>query len=709
MPTIVGEQPLAKDADGRLKSRIATVFPFADTIVTLPGIHATQRIAFLDVLESKRREEGRPPLSAEEQSALFDSAVDLVVEDQAILIRPDPANMPLAFKADEVLQELVSKQRVKFLFVVDPRVREALKRRGECWRIAPLPRSPEEMKQLIAGSRIGIAGREIYYFGKAAGTRYLTCHEFAQLGTLDDEELRKYLVEIKTYSARINRLGLPEIAFFAAGVAAGANSTAPLAGGAAGANRAEPVAGVVTRANSTAPVAGGAAGANRTEPVSPGGHAGFSKAALAPHDFAAMDAAGLRAVYLTLRQAFQQAVRPELLDDDPENCAWRNAMVAAILGQADQAIPEETLLGLSAEFFMQVEWLPGARIEQGELIFDPVMEERLESVSQEVEHSWVEKSRGFIFNAVREYGDLEYVNIGRIVGSLSKRPAYHGRRDVYVIEMKQRDDPKQIVKIIRMQKWGVSENLDEGKDLLRAIRESDNYTEFILDRRLACRQIGMNIPTRFSARKLPEIYRGPRADQPGILIRSPYFEREYVYGVATDKIPAERFRCEEYALRFARHLGWAAAPNIIVGRCEINGRVVFDDGDEVLVEDAGGLPLEIVVADHTSTFVDYSTNLRRFAAEYATPINDRAAWVARPQPFADAYLDAFLERFCHIQDEYRQRKRAFDRLFKQQPRDPAGNFAERWEQVLDRLDRTDARELQQLIRENLALPKTNER
>ena len=651
MPTIIGEQPLAKDADGRLKSRIATVFPFADTIVTLPGIHATQRIAFLDLLQSKRQEQGQPPLSDEEQSALFDSAVDLVVEDQTILIRPDPSNMPLAFKADEVLQELVSKQRVKFLFVVNPKVREALKRRGECWRIASLPRSPEEMKLLIAGSRIGIGGREIYYFGKATGTRFLTCHEFAQLGTLDDEELRKYLLEIKTYCARTNRLGCPEVSFFAAGAA-------------------------------------------------------FSKATLAPHDFAALDAAGLRAAYLALRQAFQQEVRPELRRDDPEICAWRNAMTATVLGQADQAIPEETLLGLSSEFFMQVEWLPGARIEQGELIFDPVMEERLEGVSREVEHSWVEKSRGFIFNAVREYGDLEYVNIGRIVGSLSKRPAYHGRRDVYVIEMKQRDDPKQIVKIIRMQKWGVSENLDEGKDLLTAIRESDTYTEFILDRRLACRQIGMNIPARFTARKLPEIYRGPRADGPGILIRSPYFEREYVYGIATDKISPDRFQREEYALRFARHLGWTAAANIIVGRCEISGRVVFDDGDEVLVEDADDLPLEILVADHTSTFVDYSTNLRRFAAEYATPINDRVAWVACPQSFADAYLDAFLERFCHIQNEYRQRKRAFDRLFKQQPRDPAGNFAERWEHVLDRLDRSDARELQQLIRENLVLPKT---
>ena len=53
-------------------------------------------------------------------------------------------------------------------------------------------------------------------------------------------------------------------------------------------------------------------------------------------------------------------------------------------------------------------------------------------------------------------------------------------------------------------------------------------------------------------------------------------------------------------------------------------------------------------------------------------------------------------------------KRAFDRLFKQQPRDPAGNFAERWEQVLDRLHRSDPCELQQFIRENIVLPKTDE-
>ena len=50
LPRIIGEHPLAKDANGKLKSRIATVFPYGNTIVTLPGIHATQRMAYVDLL-----------------------------------------------------------------------------------------------------------------------------------------------------------------------------------------------------------------------------------------------------------------------------------------------------------------------------------------------------------------------------------------------------------------------------------------------------------------------------------------------------------------------------------------------------------------------------------------------------------------------------------------------------------------------------------
>ena len=77
------------------------------------------------------------------------------MEDDTILIRPDPDNMPLAFEADELLQELVPKHRIKFLGVRNEKVRDAIKQRGEWWRISLLPKTPDEMKQMIAASRIG--------------------------------------------------------------------------------------------------------------------------------------------------------------------------------------------------------------------------------------------------------------------------------------------------------------------------------------------------------------------------------------------------------------------------------------------------------------------------------------------------------------------------------------------------------------------------
>lgn len=646
MPRIIGDHPLAKDGCGRLKSRIGTVFPSDGTIVTLPGIHATQRQAYLDALDRHRQAEGLAPLTPEQRAAEWDSAVDLIMENDTILIRPDPDKMALAFKADETLQELVSKQKVKFLNVLNRKVHEAIKRRGECWRISPLPKSPSEMKQMILRSRIGINCNEIYYFSPTTGTRLLTYHEFARLAALDDDALRRQLEEIKVFAFRCNSQAYPEISFFAVDKS-------------------------------------------------------FSKDSFSPYEFTGSSSEQLRADYEALRQQFCAAVAPPLQVDDVENVEWRNAMFAALLGQEDVTVSEETLLGLSSEFYMQVDWLPGARIEEGELLFDSVFEERIERMDPEQVRQWVEKSRGFIFNLIREYGDLEYVNIGRVIGSLSYRPPYYGRRDVYVAQIKQRESEKEILKIIRMQKWGVRERLDEGRSLLEAIIQSEEYTEYVLDRRLGCRQLGMNLPPRTIARKMTERYFGRCKEYAGMTIWTPYFERDYVYGIATDKMPNRRLENHQFALRFARLLGAAAAPNMIVGRCDLEGHVVFDDGDEVVVEDSQGMPAEIVVADHTATFTNYTQDLRCFAAAYATPVNRRARYVPDPQAFFDAYVESFVERFYHIQQEYRKRKRAFDTLFKHRPRDPAGSFAYRWEQTLERLNRTDPQELAELIRRSL--------
>ena len=642
---IIGEHPLAKDAEGRLKSRIGTVFPHDGVVVTLPGIHATQRLAYLEVVTQDRAREGLPPPTGEEQSALWNSAVDLVVEDPEVLIRPDPDNMPLAFRADEVLQQLVPKHRVRFLYALNPKVRDAIKRRGECWRISPLPRSPEEIKRLIASSRIGIGGREIYYHNRVTGTRLLAYQDFAGLGTLDDPDLRRYLNEIKEYAAKTNPRGNPEVAFFLA-------------------------------------------------------DASFSRADFAPHDFLTLDAEQLQGVYVALERKFRNAVPPEMRRSDPEHLQWRNRLCAALIGQPDEVVSEETLLGLSPEFFMQIEWLPGGRIEEGELILDSVFEE---SGEDDPVRSRLcdDKSRKLIFNFVREYGDLEYVNIGRVIGSLSHRQAASGRRDVYLAEVKQRGRDKEIISIIRVQKWGIQEHLDDGQSLLDAMIQSEEYTEYTLDRRLGCRQLGMDLPSRVTARRISERYFGKQRQLHGITIWSPYFERDYIDGIATDKIPNYRFENETFALEFAHLLGRAAAPNMIVGRSDLEGRVLFDDGDEILVENQEQLPGEIVVADLTGTFADYRRDLQGVAADYAEPIARRIAHVARPACFVEVYLAAFYERFASLQEEYRRRKRAFDRLFKHRLRDEAGSFAYRWEQVLERLRRTDPRELTELIRRNI--------
>ena len=91
-------------------------------------------------------------------------------------------------------------------------------------------------------------------------------------------------------------------------------------------------------------------------------------------------------------------------------------------------------------------------------------------------------------------------------------------------------------------------------------------------------------------------------------------------------------------------LGQAAAPKIVVGRCDGMGSPLFDDGDEVLIMDPEGMPQDIVVSDHTGTFNDYSCPLSEHAVTYAVPVRRRQPFLPDARAFAHAYLSAFEER-----------------------------------------------------------------
>ena len=214
---ILGPHPWDQDAAGRQLARIGTLFVGQDVLFTAPpGVHSWQRLSFIDHLNARRANSGLPPMPPDEEQAVSLQSVDLVFEPDHLLIRPDPERMDLAFAADELLQKLVSKRKIRFLSVGDSRVREAIKGRGECWRLSGIPKDPEAKRSLILSSKVAIHGLPIYYYNRLTGTRWLTYKEFENLGRLDDADLGAHLQEIAESSLCLNRLGLPEVDFFAA-------------------------------------------------------------------------------------------------------------------------------------------------------------------------------------------------------------------------------------------------------------------------------------------------------------------------------------------------------------------------------------------------------------------------------------------------------------------------------------------------------------
>lgn len=648
---LIGPHPFERDEKGQQKVRIGTLFLNYKALYTqLPGVHAWQRLGFVDWVNAQHAKKGLPNLSPDDEERLCADSVDLIFEPDHILIRPNPEQMDLAFAGDELLQELVSKRQIKFLSVSDPRVREAIKLRGECWRLSAIPKDREAKKKLVFTSKVGISGLPIYFYNRLTGTRWLTFQEFEGLGSLDDAQLARHLQEIAEHTIHRNRLGRPEVDFFAADLRR------------------------------------------------------FGAKNFASAGYEQMPSQQLRAKYEELKADFRSAVHESFRKDDCTNMAWCERILSTLFLEGNETATEQILSGLSPEFFLQVEWLPGGRFEEGEFLFDPIFEEAASHPEDaELQRLCDSRAKGIIFNLIREYGDLAYINVARIPESLSlERPQKIGRRGVYLAELQPRGEPEPIKRFMRQQKWGVWEHLDEGKDLLKAIEESEDYTDFWLDRRLGSRQLGMNLPPHVTMRRLMEIYQGKNASYRGQMIRTTYFERSYVPGIASDKLPLEKYARPGYAVKLAGMLGKAAAVSMIVGRSLEQGtRPVFDDGDEVVSEGEDGLPKEILVGDHSGAFGEYKLPLESYAAHYARPVNTRDKVMPNPQAFAEAYLTAFREQFLHIQGDYRKRRRAFDTLFKHCRYDAGGSFAYRWECVLKRLDQTDVDSLVAAIRRGI--------
>ncbi len=636
--TILGEPIFAKNPDGSLKSRIGTIFFRTPGLVTQRGIHAMQRMAWIRALNDARTAAGQPPLTEAEEAAELADSADLLFTDDYVLIRPDPSRMDLAFKADEALQAFVSKRKIRFLNTHAANVRDALRARGENWRMARRPASPEEIDRAIESARVSIQNASVYFYNGQTGTRYLTAGGYATVSAFAPDAFRAQVEEVVKGLAGRNRLGQPEIALFPPSLPPD-----------------------VTEA---------------FRDIKP----------------EALDDAALRAAVDAAMQKWRLALPANLREETTANFVWRNEMSAALARRPNQTEigDQELIQGISPEFYRQIEWLPGARIENGELLFDSLFDEAARTEDPELLELCDSRVRSIIFNLLRLCGKVEYVNVGRIARSLARYPVEgHRRGNVYIVQFKAIDEERARVIVVRFQKWGIAEHLDEGKDLLRAIVEANEYADYILDRRLACRQLGMNLPHRVGFGQVTEKYHGLNQYN-GTPVRAYYYARGYVTGVASDKVPPERFRNPAFALAFAYLMGEAAALDMVVGRAATEtGESMFDRNFEVLQPGEDGLPTRIVVTDHAGSFVKYKESFDELVGPYANVVRRRRAFVADFAAFAKAYVTGFERKLAATQSAYRARRSSFDNLFVHRPYDTAGSGAYRWSRVLARLDACD--------------------
>ena len=634
----LGPEIFARDAKGALETRIGTVFLRTPGLVTMRGIHAMQRLAFIAEVNRRRKVKGLPPMTAKEEQLEIAESVDLLFDDQYALIRPDPDNMALAIRGDEFLQRFVSKRKIRYLNIQSRQVRDALRRRGEAWRMAPVPRFEEEIRTLIENARVGIDGRAIYYYNHLTGTRFLTLGTFRALGALPTDELRALLTEIRLNAARTNRFANPEIDFLPKG--------------------ALPVA------------------------------------LLKDIDFALLPEEELREAYARLLAAFDAAVTdPCLREDDIDDPGWRKALSSALVEQSNETGVSSVIEGLSPEYFMQIEWLPGGRVEEGELFFDPIFNEADDHPDDaQLRRLCDHRARAILFNYVREYSQIEYVNIGRTRRSLSNRTGQGPRAFVYIVELKERHKKSTQVKIIRIQRWTVASHLAAGRPLLQAIIDAEDYTDYVMDRRLGARQLGMHLPPLM----VPRTFRETVRDRDGAVhnVWTGYFERDYISGYATDKVPENLYASPAFRQAFMRLLGQAAAPNIIVGRAAVEGgKTIFDDGDEVIQLDQFGLPQGLILSEPTGSFVNYDRPYADTIADYAAALNRRKHLCPDFEAIARIFAESFEDELARIQRVYRERRQGFDSLFRDRPLDRNGSIAWRWKCVLGRLDAVNAHAL----------------
>jgi len=373
---------------------------------------------------------------------------------------------------------------------------------------------------------------------------------------------------------------------------------------------------------------------------------------------------------------FAQSAGSELMVDDYHNHVWRTTMFCRLFGIDEQEM-EEWSLDLSPEFHLNVKWLPGASVVGDELRFDPRAHGRVQGL---ISHFW-EKSGGLIS-----------INVGHIEESQTARDISGEERDVYLVVVTTKDRQDSI-RIIRLMKWDVIQRIRMGIPLDQAIAETIKYRDYILDRLNAATQLGFPILS-YNEIRLDE-------DVPGLgLLPTFFFDRQYIPGVVTDKIPISCYKNPNFIMSLAGLLGGAATFTLVLGRASPRtGKIFYDDGDELIQFNSRSIPVRLIIIETTGSFTDWTTPLLTLLPQCLTRFRahlDKALESGVPLQIIEWAVAIFAEALSDKLDAIKEIASAPSSKirFLFSDRTPEqGGIRHRWEGILDRLEATDVEEL----------------
>ncbi len=138
---------------------------------------------------------------------------------------------------------------------------------------------------------------------------------------------------------------------------------------------------------------------------------------------------------------------------------------------------------------------------------------------------------------------------------------------------------------------------------------------------------------------------------PGLgLIPAFFFERQYVAGVVTDKIPISCYKNPNFIKSLSGLLGGAATFTLVLGRASPRtGKIFYDDGDEVIQLNSRSIPTRLIIIETTGSFTDWTTPLLAMLPQCLTRFR--------------AHLDKALESGVPPASDKRGRWRSLPRRF----------------------------------------------